>query len=87
MEALRYRVTKMTGDIVGLNGDRLSSPTEQDRVANVMRVAEGYAKEVAALIDREIQLFMEHQYPDGYTPEQLNELGLEEVHSLSLIHI
>ena len=72
----------MTGEIVGLNGDRLSTPpTQQDHISKIMQASEEYAQTVADLINREVQLYLEHLMPDGYTPEQVNELELEEVHN------
>lgn len=72
----------MTGEIVDLNGDRLSTPpTQQDQISKIMQASEEYAQTVADLMDRELQLYLEHLMPDGYTPEQVNELELEEVHN------
>ena len=72
----------MTGEIVGLNGERLSTtPTQQDQISKIMQASEEYAQTVADLMDRELLLYIEHLMPDGYTPEQVNELELEEVHN------
>ena len=72
----------MSGEIVDLNGDRLSTPpTQQDQISKIMQASEEYAQTVADLMDRELQLYLEHLMPDGYTPEQVNELELEEVHN------
>ena len=72
----------MNGEIVDLNGDRLSTPpTQQDHISKIMQASEEYAQTVADLMDRELLLYIEHLMPDGYTPEQVNELELEEVHN------
>ena len=72
----------MTGEIVDLNGERLSTPpTQQDQISKIMQASEEYAQTVADLMDRELLLYIEHLMPDGYTPEQVNELELEEVHN------
>ena len=71
----------MNGEIVDLNGERLSTPpTQQDHISKIMQASEEYAQTVADLINREVQLFMENRYPDGYTEEHLNQLNLEELH-------